>query len=258
MKLKTIIVDDEPLAREGMRMLLASDEEIEVVGECRNGNEAVRLIRSHEVDLMFLDIKMPGKNGFDVLREIGPEKMPLVIFVTAYEEHAVRAFEVCAVDYLVKAVTPDRLRNAVCRAKDKMRAKDALKSRDELDSVLKALQFLQQPVEQYAERFMARSGDSVVVISADDVSWIEAADYYACLHVGDKVHMIRESIKTLEARLDPHKFIRLHRSALVNIRFVRELKREGHSEGWAILRNGERIRMNRTGWKNFVAVQNTV
>src|ERR1700723_1102873 len=130
MKLKTIIVDDEPLAREGMRMLLASDEEIEVIGECRNDNEAVRLIRSHEVDLMFLDIKMPGKNGFDVLREIGPEEMPVVIVVTAYEEHAVRAFEVCAVDYLVKAVTPDRLRNAVCRAKDKMRAKDALKSRD--------------------------------------------------------------------------------------------------------------------------------
>jgi two-component system LytT family response regulator len=258
MRLKTVIVDDEPIAREGLRMLLMPDEEIEVVAECRNGREAVRLLRTQNIDLLFLDIRMPGKDGFEVLREVEPQRMPLVIFVTAYEDYAVQAFEICAVDYLVKAVNPDRLRSAVQRAKEKIKAQDALNSKDRLESVLRTLEMLEKPVSPYVQRFLARNGDSDTIISADDVSWIEAADYYACLHVGEKIHMIRESIKTLETRLDPHKFIRLHRSAIVNIGFVKELKRDGRSEGWAVLSTGERVRMNRTGWQRFVAVQSTI
>jgi len=258
MKLKTVIVDDEPLAREGLRMLLADDDEIEVVGECRNGKEAIRLLRAQKIDLLFLDIRMPGKDGFDVLRELEPLRMPLVIFVTAYDEYAVKAFEVCAVDYLVKAIDPERLRGAVGRAKEKIRARDAIDSQEKLEFVLRAMESLQRPTEQYVQRFLSRNGYSDTIISTDDVSWIEAADYYVCLHVGDKTHMIRESIKTLESRLDPQKFIRLHRSAIVNIHFVKELTREGRSEGWAVLSTGERVRMNRSGWQRFVAIQSTV
>ncbi len=255
MKLKTLIVDDEPLAREWLRTLLAPDDEIDVVGECRNGKEALRFLRAHRVDLLFLDIRMPGKNGFDVLRDLGHE-IPLVIFVTAFEEYAVKAFEICAVDYLVKAIHPDRLRAAVSRVKDRIKAQAAVNSQEKLESVLRVLEAGQRQENTYVQRFLAHNGDADTIISTDEISWIEAADYYVRLHVGDKTHMIRESIKNLESRLDPQKFIRLHRSVIVNIRFVRELKRDGRSEGWAVLSTGERVRMNRTGWQRFASVQN--
>jgi two-component system, LytTR family, response regulator len=257
MRLKTLIVDDEPLAREWLRTLLAPDDQIEVIAECCNGKEALRFLRARKVDLLFLDIRMPGKDGFDVLRELGPE-LPFVIFVTAFEEYAVRAFEVLAVDYLVKAIQPDRLQAAVSRVKQRIKAQEAVISQERLESVLRALEASHHASNQYVQRFLSHNGDADTVISTDEISWIEAADYYVRLHVGDKTHMIRESIKHLESRLDPQKFIRLHRSAIVNVRFVKELKREGRTEGWAILSTGEQIRMNRGGWQRFVAMQSTL
>ena len=257
MKLKTLIVDDEPLAREWLHSLLEADGEIEVAGECRNGKEAVRFLRSQKVDLLFLDIRMPGKNGFDVLQELGPE-LPFVIFVTAFEEYAVRAFEVCAIDYLVKAIQSDRLKAAVSRVKQRIKAQEAVNSQEKLESVLRVLETNQQFSSRYVQRFLSHDGESDTVITADEISWIEAADYYVRLHAGEKTHMIRESIRNLESRLDPQKFIRLHRSAIVNVRFIKGLKKDGRSEGWAILSTGEQIRMNRGGWQRFVAMQSTL
>jgi two-component system LytT family response regulator len=256
-KLKTLVVDDEPLAREWLRSLLEPDPEIEIVGECRNGREAVRFLRNQKTDLVFLDIRMPGKNGFDVLRELCLE-LPLVVFVTAFEQYALKAFEVCAVDYLVKAIQPDRLKAAVSRVKDRVRAQEAVNSQEKLESVLRVLEANHQPSNQYVQRFLSHNGEGDTVISTDEVSWIEAADYYVRLHVGDKTHMIRESIRNLESRLDPQHFIRLHRSALVNVRFIKGLKRDGRTEGWAVLSTGEQIRMNRGGWQRFAAMQSTL
>jgi two-component system, LytTR family, response regulator len=256
-KVKTLIVDDEPLAREWLHSLLEPDPEIEVIGECRNGKEAIRHLRSQKADLVFLDIRMPGKSGFDVLQELGPE-LPFVVFVTAFAEYAAKAFEVCAVDYLVKAIQPDRLKAAVSQVKERIKAQEAINSQEKLEAVLRLLEVNLQSSSQYVQRFLSRNADGDTVISADEISWIEAADYYVRLHVGDKTHMIRESIKNLESRLDPQKFIRLHRSALVNVRFIKGLKRDGRTEGWAVLSTGEQIRMNRGGWQRFVAMQSTL
>lgn len=257
MKLKTLIVDDEPLAREWLRSLLEADSEIDVIGECRNGRDAILALRAQKVDLVFLDIRMPGKGGFEVLRELGPE-LPLVVFVTAFEEYAVRAFDACAVDYLVKAIQPARLHAAVAKVKQRFNAQDAVSSQNKLEAILRALEANQQSSNRYVQRFLSHGSDGDIVISSHDITWIEAADYYVRLHVGDKTHMIRESIKNLELRLDPQQFIRLHRSALVNVRFIKGLKRDGKSEGWAVLSTGEHIRMNRGGWQRFVAMQTTL
>lgn len=257
MKLRTLIVDDEPLAREWLRSLLEADSEIDVIGECRNGRDAIRFFRGQKADLVFLDIRMPGKSGFEVLRELGPE-LPLVVFVTAFEEYAVQAFDACAVDYLVKAIQPDRLKAAVVKVKERFKAQHAIHSQEKLESILRVLEVSQQSTNQYVQRFLSHANDGDTVISTDEISWIEAADYYVRLHVGDKTHMIRESIKNLESKLDPQQFIRLHRSALVNVRFIKGLKRDGKTEGWAILSTGEQIRMNRGGWQRFVAMQTTL
>ena len=161
-------------------------------------------------------------------------------------------------DYLVKAIQPDRLKAAVSRVKNHVRAQEAVNSQEKLESVLRVLEANNLPSNQYVQRFLSHNGEGDTVISTDEISWIEAADYYVRLHVGDKTHMIRESIRNLESRLDPQHFIRLHRSALVNVRFIKGLKRDGRTEGWAVLSTGEQIRMNRGGWQRFAAMQSTL
>jgi two-component system LytT family response regulator len=253
MKLRTLVADDEPLARERLKLLLASDPEIEISGECRNGNEVVDTLKSAPIDLLFLDIEMPGNSGFEVIEEVGLTKMPLTVFVTAHNQFAVEAFAVHALDYLVKPVERERLEEALSRVKERVQLQEAFAARQEIYSVLKALQ---PPGARpsYPERLLAKNGnkDSVVVVS--DIEWIEAADYYVCLHVAGKTHLLRESIKALETKLDPNKFVRLHRSAIVNIGHVREIHRDGRADGWVLLSTGERVRMNRTGWQKLIAL----
>jgi two-component system LytT family response regulator len=253
MKLKTVLADDEPLARDRLRLLLAPDKDLEIVADCRNGREVVAELKGNAVDLLFLDIQMPGGSGFDVIEEIGVANMPITIFVTAYNQHAVEAFKVHALDYLVKPIERKRLDETLARVKTRVRLEQAFAAQQEISSTLQALRraVTQSP---YPERFLARNGNTKAVIRVSDIEWIEAADYYVCLHVGAKRHLLRESIKALEDKLNPKKFVRLHRSAIVNIEHVREIHRDGRSEGWVLLSSGERVRLSNLGWQKLITM----
>ena len=253
MKLRTLIADDEPLARERLKQLLAPDPEIEIAGECRNGNEVVTALKGTQIDLLFLDIQMPGSSGFDVIESVGLRNMPLTVFVTAHSQFAVEAFAVHALHYLVKPVERGHLEEAVSRVKERVRLQETFAARQEIYSVLEALQ-APATRSSYPERLLAKSGNKDSVVPVSEIEWIEAADYYVCLHAGGKKHLLRESIKALSAKLDPGKFVRLHRSAIVNIDHVREIHRDGRAEGWVLLTTGERVRMNRTGWQKLIAL----
>lgn len=253
MTLRTMIADDEPLARERLKMLLASDPDVEIVAECRNGNEVVRSLKATKTDLLFLDIQMPGRDGFEVIEEIGPANTPITVFVTAHNEHAVNAFEVHALDYLVKPIERKRFEQTLARVKERVQLEEAFAAREQISSAVKALRQVAPPPDR-AQRFLTRSGNTASVVSVGDIEWIEAADYYVCLHTGGKQHLLRESIRALEAKLDPKKFIRLHRSAIVNLDYVREIHRDGQAEGWVLLSTGARVRLNRNGWRKLIGV----
>jgi two-component system LytT family response regulator len=253
MSLRTVIADDEPLARERLKLMLASDPEVEIVANCGNGNEVVTTLKADRIDLLFLDIQMPGSSGFDVIENIGLPNMPMTVFVTAHNEYALEAFQVHALDYLVKPIERKRLGETLARVKERIQLEEAFAARQEVSSVLKALETAagQSP---YPERFLAKSGNIGSVVCVSDIEWIEAADYYVCLHAGGKRHLLRESITALEAKLNPNKFVRLHRSAIVNIDYVREIHRDARTEGWVLLSTGERVRLNKTGWRKLAAM----
>jgi two-component system, LytTR family, response regulator len=254
MHLRTLIADDEPLARERLKLLLASDPEVEIVAQCRNGTEVVSTLKSGQVDLLLLDIQMPGIDGFGVIEKIGLPHMPRTVFVTAHNEYAVEAFNVHAIDYLVKPIQRKRLDAALARVKERIRLDEAFAAREQLSFVLQALR-ADGSNDHYPQRFLAKSGNTSSVVNAGDIEWIEAADYYVCLHAKGKTHLLRESIAAMESKLDPRKFVRLHRSAIVNIDHVREIHRDGRVEGWVLLSTGERVRLNQTGWKKLTAMQ---
>jgi two-component system LytT family response regulator len=257
MSLKTVIADDEPLARDRIRRLVASDRDLDVVQECRNGAEVLNTLLSREVDLLLLDVHMPGFSGLEVVREMGTRKLPLIVFVTAHDRYAIDAFDLNAVDYLLKPVESERFNAAIERVKDRARLKASLDTQERLASVLTALESITASKSAtYVGRFVVHSGSKDVFVNVDEVAWIEAADYYVCLHVADKQHLLREPIKKLQGELDPNKFIRIHRSAIVNIDCIREIHREGRSEGWVLLSNGDRVRMSTGGWQRLLAASN--
>lgn len=258
MQLKALIADDEPLARERLRFLLSGDDEIEIVGECRNGREVLAALREKSADVLFLDIQMPARNGFDVIEQIGAARMPLIVFVTAHNHYALKAFEVHALDYLTKPIEPERLHQTLAHLKERMASKSALAAQEQLKSVLESIRSRPgQGNRTYPKRLLVRNGTKDVLVSLDDVEWIEAADYYSCLHVGSRNYLLREPIKQLAHTLDPGKFVRVHRSAIVNISHVREIVREGRSEGAVVLHGGQRLKMSQAGWRAFVtATQN--
>jgi two-component system, LytTR family, response regulator len=251
MTLKTMIADDEPLARERLKMLLAADPDLEIVAECRNGNEVVRSLKAAKTDLLFLDIQMPGRDGFEVIEEIGSANMPITVFVTAHNEYAVNAFQVHALDYLVKPIERKRFEQALARAKQRVELEEAFAAREQISSAVQALKQIASPPER-PQRFLTRNGNIASVVSVSDIEWVEAADYYVCLHAGGKRHLLRESIRALETKLDPKKFVRLHRSAIVNLDHVREIHRDGQAEGWVLLSTGVRVRLNRNGWRKLI------
>jgi two-component system LytT family response regulator len=253
MRLKILIADDEPLARERLRFLLAGDQEIEIVEECRNGREVVAALKSKPVDLVFLDIQMPGNTGFEVIEEIGVAHMPITVFVTAYNAYAVQAFEIHALDYLTKPVEPARLQAALAQVKERIAAKAALATQSQLNSLLQSLTKTAADRDSYPHRILVPNGakDSFVIVN--EIEWIEAADYYARLHVGAKTYMLRETIKQLSSSLDPTRFVRVHRSAIVNVDHVREILREGRTEGWLVLSSGQRLKMSKAGWQSLLA-----
>ncbi|MBV9403860.1 MAG: response regulator transcription factor [Acidobacteriaceae bacterium] len=254
MTIKTVVADDEPLARDRIRRLIEADRDLEIVQECRNGTEVLNTLLSREVDLLLLDIHMPGLTGLDVVREMGTRKLPMIVFITAHDQYAISAFEVNAVDYLLKPIESVRFHEALRRVKERKQKNLSLTTDEKFASVLSALESVAGSAHSsYVPRFLVHSGSKDMFVPVDEIAWVEAADYYVCLHVAGKKHLLRESIKKLEGELDPKKFIRIHRSAIVSIDCVREIHREGRSEGWVLLSNGDRVRMSVNGWQKLLA-----
>jgi two-component system, LytTR family, response regulator len=239
--LRAIIVDDEPLARESVRMLLRRDPEIEIAGDC-SGVDAAALIERTSPDIMFLDVQMPEVGGFDLLEAVGADAVPAVVFVTAYDEYALRAFEVHAIDYLLKPFDDARFERGLSRAKERARSRGQKNKR---------LADLVREQSRYLKRFLVRVRDKIIVVSADDIDWIEAADYYVSLHVGSKTHLLRETMSELETRLDPERFFRAHRSAIVNIDRVREIHPLFRGDCALLLADGTQVKLSRTRRDDF-------
>ncbi len=254
MTLKTLIADDEPLARERLRFLLSSDHEIEIVDECRNGREVGRSAQSKRNRFGYSwTSRCLGSSGFEVIEKVGAAHMPMTIFVTAFNTYAVKAFEVHALDYLTKPVEPERLQTALTHVKERIAARSALMTRVQLNNLIEGLHKAGIEREGYPKRLLVPNGMKDIFVMVDEIEWIEAADYYARLHVGGKTFMLRETIKQLSVSLDPKRFIRIHRSAIVNIDHMREILREGQTEGWIVLSNGQRLKMSKTGWQSLSA-----
>lgn len=239
--IRVLIVDDEPIARRGIRQLLASHDDIEIAGEARNGAEAVRLIAELAPDLVFLDVQMPEVDGFAVLRQIDPERLPAIIFVTAYDTFAVRAFEARALDYLVKPLAEARFHDALARARERFRVQA------ELASWRRSLLSLNAPApdRSLARRIIIGTAGSDLVLDVADISWIEADDYYAAVHSRGRRHLVRESLASLEARLDSRQFVRAHRRAIVNLAEVREIRSQSAGESLLILNDGSQLPLSR-------------
>jgi two-component system LytT family response regulator len=225
MKIRALIVDDEPPARASVRVLLSRDPQIDILGECASGREAVSAIRTLRPDLVFLDVQMPECDGFDVLEILGTHQPPAIVFVTAYDQFALRAFDAGALDYLLKPFDNQRFERMLARAKQKIYTENELSSR--------------------SERLAIKSGGEVLFLPVADIDWIEAADYYSCLHVGDRTHLIRRSMSELEQELDAARFCRIHRSAIVNLSGVRSLQVNSDGEYEVRLIDGTLLPLSR-------------
>ncbi|MCG3118258.1 MAG: Transcriptional regulatory protein BtsR [bacterium] len=249
-KIRTIIVDDEPLARDSMRVLLERDAEIELAAECANGREALEAIQRLAPDLLFLDVQMPEMNGFEMLAQVETNRLPVVIFVTAYDQHALRAFEVHALDYLLKSYSDDRFEAALRRAKEQIRQKKIHAISQRLVALLDSQKQEKAPTPPepgtYLTRLVVKSGGRVFFLKTAEIDWIEAADYYVYLHVGGKSHLLRETMNTLEKQLDPRKFQRLHRSTIVNLDRLKELQPHTHGDYTVTLQDGTALKLSRS------------
>jgi two-component system, LytTR family, response regulator len=241
MSLRVIIVDDEPLARERIRMLLESTDDVDVIAECGNGREAVEEIEALSPDLVFLDVQMPELDGFGVVEAVGPAQMPKVIFVTAYDQFALRAFEAHALDYLLKPFDQDRFHKALQRARGSIHQQE----NGELDQRLLDLLGTLRPKSEYLERIVVRTGARIIFLRVDEVDWMDAEGNYIRLHVGKKSHLIRETMSGIESKLDPARFIRIHRSTIVNIDRIKEMESLFQGEFVVILQDGTKLTSSR-------------
>ncbi len=230
-----LIVDDEPLARRGIRVRLERAGDVEVIGECASGSEAVTVIRHLEPDLVFLDVQMPGLDGFDVVERVGVERMPPVVFVTAYDAHALRAFGVHALDYLLKPIDDERFDTAVERARRRIGEREAMGRH--LAAALGDLR---------PRRILIKDRGRVVILNEADVDWVEAEGDYVRVHAGGRGHLLRETMSAMEERLDPASFARIHRSTIVNVSRIRELKPLPNREYTVVLEDGTKLRLSRS------------
>ncbi len=247
MSLRTVIVDDEPLARELLALLLADYGDIQVVKECGTGREAISYLKSEPVDLLFLDVKMPKIGGFEVIEHLGLQHLPPTVFVTAYHEHAVQAFDVHAVDYLTKPIAAKRLATALDRVRKKIAAETALLTQEQLSAVLTGLRGPLAESDSYAARILVKDGEKEILLQTEKIEWIEASTYYCCLHSNGRRYMLRETVTDLSNKLDPRRFVRVHRSSIVNLDHIREIYREGHGDGSLVLSNGQKLKMSKLG-----------
>lgn len=253
-KIKTLIVDDEPLARRNLRVLLEKDPQIEILDECRNGREAVKAINTLSPDLIFLDIQMPEMDGFDVLGHVGPEHIQAIIFVTAFDQYALKAFDVHALDYLLKPFDDERFGHALQRAKTQIEAREINRLSKRLLALLAERESERKIVRKdYLTRFMIKDSGRVVLVKVDDVDFIEADGNYAKLHVGRKAHLLREKMNDLEGRLDPARFVRIHRSIIVNLDRIKEMHPHFNGDYIVVLEDGRQLRLSRARRENLEA-----
>ena len=248
-KIKTLIVDDEPLARRNLRVLLDREPHIEILEECRNGREAVKAINTLAPDLIFLDIQMPEMDGFDVLARVGPEHIQAIIFVTAFDKYALKAFDVHALDYLLKPFDDERFARALERAKSQIAAREINQLSERLLALLEEREAEHKGAkrdERYLTRLMIRASSRVMLLKVDEIDFIEADGNYAKLHAGRKTHLLREKMNDLEGRLDPAKFVRIHRSVIVNLDRIKELHPHFNGDYVVVLEDGRQLRLSRT------------
>jgi len=241
--IRTLIVDDERLARQKIRTLLAGDDDIEIVGECANGPEAIAAVRKQKPHLLLLDVEMPGANGFEVLERLRNEPLPAVVFITAHDEYAVRAFEVEAVDYVMKPFDRRRFNDALRRAKRHM-------SEHREESEARILRLLERMIRggrdsKALDHFVIKSRDRTFLLAVSDVDWIEAEGKYVRLHAAGASHLVRESISDVEERLDARKFLRIHRATIVNVKRILEMHRGFGGGVFVVLRDGTKLTMSR-------------
>lgn len=232
-KIRAVVVDDEPLARSSLKLLLRRDREVELVGECKSGMEALAEIRRKKPELVFLDVQMPECDGFDVLEQLGSEMPPALVFVTAYDQYALRAFEAGALDYLLKPFDNARFERALNRAKERIgQGKETPRK---------------------IERLAIKNAGQVLFQKISEIDWIEAADYYVCLHVGTKTHLLRRSMSDVDQELEQAAFCRIHRSAIVNLERVRQLEISEDGGTDVVLNSGTRLRLSRRYRKDLQA-----
>ena len=239
--IRTVVADDQPMARERLTALLAQQPDVDVVATCASGAEAVSAIKAHRPDLVFLDMQMPELDGFGVIDAVGVDRMPPVVFVTAYDAFALRAFEVHALDYLLKPFGRDRFEQALDRARRHLERQRA----GELATRLMALVEDVRPAGGRPDRLMVRSGARVVFVDADQIEWVEAEGNYVRLHAGSESHLVRDTMQSMERRLGPARFARIHRSRIVNLSRVRELRLVANGEYEAVLHAGVRLGVGR-------------
>ena len=242
MSIRALIVDDEPLARERIRTLLKDEPELEIVSESANGSEAVRDIQRLAPDLVFLDVQMPELTGFEVLDRLDPARMPVIVFVTAYDQYALRAFEVCALDYLLKPFDRERFGRALARARSELNRRQAGQMNKR---VLKLLTELGSG-KKHLEKLMIRAGGRVFFLRAEEIDWIEAAGNYVRLHAGKEAYLYRETMSKLEAQLNPERFARIHRSAMVNVERIKEMQPWFRGDYVIVLRDNQKLMLSRT------------
>ena len=252
--IRTLVVDDEKLARSGLRAMLAHDPDL-AVDECSGGRDAVQILREGSIDLVFLDVQMPKVGGFDVIEAVGTDRMPVVVFVTAYSDYAIQAFEACALDYVLKPVREARLTQAVARAKEAVRQRRLGRVGDELVSLLARRPAISRVSQTHVvpaasdagplRRVLLRSGTKSYYVDVEDIDWIEADNYYARIWTGVRSHLLRQPLSQLEASLDARRFVRVHRSAIVNVSRVADIRQLGIGRYAAVLRDGTQVALSR-------------
>lgn len=237
MKIRSLIADDEPLARRRIRDLLVVEKDVQIIAECSNGTQTLQEAQEHRPDLLFLDVQMPKLNGFEVIEALGSEHLPVVIFTTAHDEHAIRAFEVNALDYLLKPFTEERFRKALQRAREQLKRETSNPSEPKISALLDHVH------KDKPGRILVRSPERIVFLKPEEIDHVEAAGNYVVLHAGGERHILRETTAAMETRLAPSGFLRISRSVIVNLARVREVQPVSPSRYSVVLKNGARLEM---------------
>lgn len=252
MSIRVLIVDDESLARDTIRLLLKQHEEFEIIGECKDGHEAVAAIMQEAPDLVFLDIQMPEKNGFEVVASVGPEHMPVIIFATAYDRYALQAFEAHALDYLLKPYDDARFEKALARALERIRQKQFGELTSKMIDLVGDHRVKRDDnLVAHRERIMVKERDALFFVKTEDIDWIEAAGDYVSLHLGKKSYLVRESMTGVESILDAKQFVRIHRSTIVNVERIKEMRPYFHGDYIVFLNDDTELKLSRRYWNRI-------